>query len=172
MLCAQVLEIISYVTIISGQSMEKLQKVSYMRAIPQGNDLTTSILHLALPSEVFHKQVEPISILITAAFRSNTARSLFFQFLQKHSSEKITTLKLETTLLKVLKEPASLINVLSVRQSLHFHTQPKWGPNCQLSVSTYSLRSMAFCTEIKQIQAGHWCPIKEKGFYPVGFSDF
>lgn len=88
MLCAQVLEIISHVTIISGQSVEKLQKVSYKRAIPQGNDLTASILHLALPSEAFHKQVEPISILITAAFRSSTARNLFFQFLQKQSSEK------------------------------------------------------------------------------------
>lgn len=48
LLCAQVLEIISYVTIIPGQSMTKMQKVSYKRAIPQENDLTTSILHLAL----------------------------------------------------------------------------------------------------------------------------
>lgn len=25
---------------------------------------------------------------------------------------------------------------------------------------------------MKQIQAGHWCPIMEKGFYPLGFSGF
>lgn len=87
-LCARVLGIISYVTIISGQSMKKQQKVSYKRAIPQGNDLTTSILHWALPSEVFHKQLEPISILIIASFKSNTARNLFFRFLKQQSSGK------------------------------------------------------------------------------------
>lgn len=87
LLCAQV-KVISCITTISGQSMEKMQKVSYKRAISPGNDSTTSILYLALPSEVFYKQLEPISILIIAAFRFNTARICSFSFYRSRAQEK------------------------------------------------------------------------------------
>lgn len=148
-----------YATIIPGQSTGKSSE-SPMGGFPAGSDSSTAIISWACP------RIDRL----TDSCGSNTDTNQLFPFPQQQSSEKI--IKFETS----LEERVALINVLSVGQTVHF--PHKVSPNqdkVQLPAQVmgiYSLKSTDFCTEMQQIQAGHWCPSTEKGLQPAGFSHF